>query len=142
MHLGETFERFLQQAPISVLFRALLERTLDPKELDRLFASSATHQYTRELLFSSIVKLRGAVVCGIQPAIRAADLASLGEIAALLTAVSEKLPGIEPGVCRGFVPRRPGGSSRWCTHSTPPCPRRCRAPAPRSATATPWPGPN
>ena len=37
MQLGETFERFLQQAPISVMYRALLERALDPRELDRLF---------------------------------------------------------------------------------------------------------
>ena len=108
MQLGETFERFLQKAPISVMFRALLDRTLDPKELDRLFESSATNQYTRELLFSSIVKLMGAVVCGIQPSIRAAYLASLGEIAASLTAVYEKLQGIEPGVCRGFVAETAG----------------------------------
>jgi hypothetical protein len=29
MRLGDVFERFLQQAPISVMFRALLERALD-----------------------------------------------------------------------------------------------------------------
>jgi len=101
--LGETFERFLQNAPISVMFRALLERTIDPNEIDRLFEQTATNQYTREILFSALVKLMGAVVCGVQPTIRAAYINSLGEIAATLTAVYEKLQGIEPGVCRGFV---------------------------------------
>lgn len=102
MQLGAIFERFLQKAPISVMYRALLERALDPRELDLFFERSATSQYTRELLFSSIVKLRGAVVCGAQPSVRAAYLDSLGAIAASLTAVYEKLKGIEPGVCRGF----------------------------------------
>jgi IS4 transposase len=103
MRLGDVFERFLQQAPISVMFRALLERALDPDELNRLFEQTATTQYTRELLFSSLVDLMGLVVCGVQPSVRSAYLASLGEISASLTAVYEKLQGIEPGVCRGFV---------------------------------------
>ena len=36
MRLGEVFERFIQQAPISVMFRTLLEQALDPAEIDRL----------------------------------------------------------------------------------------------------------
>lgn len=103
MQLGDTFERFLQQAPIAVMVRALLERTLDPTEIDRLFKSAATNQYTREILFSSLVKLMAAVVCGVQPSIRAAYISSLGEIAASLSAVYEKLQGVELDVCRTFV---------------------------------------
>jgi Transposase DDE domain len=103
MRLGEVFERFIQQAPISVMFRTLLEHTLDPAEIDRLFEANADHQYTREILFSSIVELMGAVVCGAQPSVRAAYLASLGEVAASLSALYEKLKGLEPGVCRAFV---------------------------------------
>jgi IS4 transposase len=103
MRLGDVFERFLQQAPISVMFRALLERALDPDELNRLFEQTATSQYTRELLFSSVVDLMGLVVCGVHPSVRSAYLASLGEISASLTAVYEKLQGIEPTVCRALV---------------------------------------
>ena len=103
MRLGEVFERFIQQAPISVMFRTLLEHAFDPAEIDRLFEENATRQYTREVLFSSIVELMGAVVCGAQPSVRAAYLASLGEIAASLTALYEKLKGLESGVCRAFV---------------------------------------
>src|SRR3954466_10652132 len=103
MQLGEAFERFIQQAPISVMFRTLLEHALDPAAIDRLFEENATRQYTREVLFSSIVELMGAVVCGAQPSVRAAYLSSLGEIAASLSALYEKLKGLGPGVCRVFV---------------------------------------
>lgn len=108
MQLGETFERFLQQAPISVMYRALLERALDPYELDRLFERESTSQYTRELLFSTVVDLMATVVFGVKPSVRAAYLASLGEIAASLTAVYEKLKGIEPGVCRALLKHTTG----------------------------------
>src|SRR3954468_19564701 len=103
MQLGEVFERFIQQAPISVMFRTLLEHALDPAEIDRLFEENASRQYTREVLFSSIVELMGAVVRGAQPSVRAAYLASLGEVAPSLSALYEKLKGVEPGVCRAFV---------------------------------------
>jgi Transposase DDE domain len=103
MQLGEVFERFIQQAPISVMFRTLLEHALDPTAIDRLFEENADRQYTREILFSSIVELMGAVVCGAQPSVRAAYLAALGEVAASLSALYEKLKGLEPGVCRAFV---------------------------------------
>src|SRR5215212_7171894 len=65
--------------------------------------SDGPSEYTREVLFSSIVELMGAVVCGAQPSVRAAYLASLGEIAASLTALYEKLKGLEPGVCLASV---------------------------------------
>jgi hypothetical protein len=102
MVLGDMFERFILDAPMPVLFRLLMERALDPKELDRMFESTATSQYTRELLFSSIVDLIAAVVCRIKPSVRRAYLDSSG-IAATLTAVYEKLKGTESAVCRSLV---------------------------------------
>jgi hypothetical protein len=74
MPLGDIFERFLQEAPISVMVRALMERALDPDELNRLFEQTATTQYTRELLFSSLVNLMSLVVCGVKPSVRSAYL--------------------------------------------------------------------
>jgi hypothetical protein len=102
MLLGDMLERFVQDAPMPVLFRLLMERALDPCELDRLFESTATRQYTRELLFSSIVDLIGAVVCRVKPSVRRAYIDHAG-IAATLTAVYEKLKGTEPAVCRALV---------------------------------------
>src|SRR3954451_20186683 len=102
MVLGDMFERFILDAPMPVLFRLLMERALDPQELDRMFESTATRQYTRELLFSSVVDLIAAVVCRMVPSVRRAYLDSSG-ILATLTAVYEKLKGTDPAVCRALV---------------------------------------
>jgi hypothetical protein len=102
MLLGDLFERFIQDAPMPVLFRLLMERALDPEELDRIFESTATRQYTRELLFSSLIDLMAACVCRLKPSVRRAYLDSSG-ITATLTAVYEKLKGTEPAVCRALI---------------------------------------
>src|SRR3954468_6753548 len=85
------------------MYRALLERALDPHELDRLFHDTAQSQRTRELLFSSMVQLMFVVVSKVHPSVRSAYLDSLDELMTSLTAVYAKLQGIEPEVCRGFV---------------------------------------
>ena len=103
MQLGPLFERFLQASPLPVMYRALLERALDPQELDRLFNDTAQTQRTRELLFSAMVRLMFAVVSKAQPSVRSAYLNSLHEVMTSLSAVYAKLQGIEPEVCRGFV---------------------------------------
>jgi IS4 transposase len=102
MVLGPVLERFIQEAPMPLIFRALLERALDPAELDAMFEATATRQYTRELLFSAIVDLLAVVVFRVQPSVRRAYLSSSG-VMATLTAVYEKLKGTEPEVCRHLV---------------------------------------
>ena len=102
MVLGDMLERFILDAPMPVLFRVLMERALDPEELDRMFESTATRQYTRELLFSAIVDLMAVVVCRFKPSVHRAYLDFSG-MAATLTAVYEKLKGTEPAVCRALV---------------------------------------
>src|SRR5262245_4806687 len=102
MVLGPILERFMQDAPMPLMFRALLERALDPAELDAMFKDTACKQRTRELLFSSIVDLLAVVVFRMQPSVRRAYLSSSG-MAATLTAVYEKLKGTEPEVSRQLV---------------------------------------
>jgi hypothetical protein len=57
MLLGDVFELFAQEAPVSVMVRATLENVLNPQALDQLFEATAQRQYTRTLLFSSVVDL-------------------------------------------------------------------------------------
>jgi hypothetical protein len=102
MILGPVLERFIQEAPMPLMFRALLERALDPADLDAMFETTATRQYTRALLFSAIVDLLAVVVFRMQPSVRRAYLSSSGMMATL-TAVSEKLQGTEPEVGRNLV---------------------------------------
>ena len=103
MLLGEIFERFIQDAPIPVLFRLFLLRALDPQELDRTFQQHAQSQYTRELLFSHVVKVMALAVFKVHSSLRQAYFHSQQELLVSLSALYEKLQGTEPGVCRGFV---------------------------------------
>ena len=58
--LNDVFERFAQDSPVPVMVRALLENTLSPQSVDELFENVAERQYTRTLLFSSVVDLMGS----------------------------------------------------------------------------------
>jgi hypothetical protein len=41
MLLGQVFERFIKESPVSVMVRGLLEKALCPQILDELFERSA-----------------------------------------------------------------------------------------------------
>lgn len=103
MILGDVFERFVQDSPLSVMARGVMENALNPTVVDRLFEDVAERQYTRKLLFSSIVDLMGLVVCRIRPAIHAAYQAHAETIDASLRAVYDKLDRTEPGLSAALV---------------------------------------
>jgi hypothetical protein len=103
MLLGQLFERFVEKTPFAVMSRSLLERTLTPEALDALFEAKADRQYTRELTFSSVVDLLGQVVTSAFPSVRAAYLDKSFGISVSLTALYNKLQGIEPDVSAQLV---------------------------------------
>jgi len=103
MVLDDIFERFAQQSPITVMARAALEHALSPQAIDTLFEQTAQRQYTRTLLFSSVVDLMGSVVSGIQPAVNAAYRAKAEALGVSLRAVYDKLDRTEPGVSAELV---------------------------------------
>ena len=61
-----------------------------------IFVRSAKTQYTRELLFSTVVNLMSLVVCGVHASVHAAHQASFEEISVSVTSVYNKINGIEP----------------------------------------------
>ena len=69
MILSDVFERFSQDAPLSVMAQGIMENALNPESLDRLFEDVAEKQFTNKLLFSTIVDLMSVVVCRIRPSI-------------------------------------------------------------------------
>jgi hypothetical protein len=101
--LDDIFERFAQQSPVSVMVRAALEHTLSPRAIDALFERTAQRQYTRTLLFSSVVDLMGAVVARVQPAVNAAYRTRAETLGVSLKAVYDKLDRTEPGVSAELV---------------------------------------
>jgi len=103
MLLEPVFTPFVESSPLSVMSRALIERALACESLDALFQEHAEHQYTRELLFSSVVDLMSLVVCGKQPSVRAAYRALREQLPVSLTSVYNKLEGIETDVSAELV---------------------------------------
>ena len=101
--LGAIFERFVEQSPVSVMVRGLMERVFAPRRMEELFEATAKVQYTRELLFSSIVELMSLVVCEIHPSVHAAYQAKARDMNVSLSAVYAKLNGIELEVSRALV---------------------------------------
>jgi hypothetical protein len=103
MVLGDIFERFIQQSPVTVMTRAALEHALAPEAIDSLFERTAQRQYTRTLLFSSVVDLMGAVVAKIQPAVNAAYRARAETLGVSIKAVYDKIDRTEPGLSAELV---------------------------------------
>ena len=66
MWLSPIFERFVEKSPVTVIVRALMEVVLAEPKLDELFEKTAQTGYTKELLFSSLVKMMTQVVCSVR----------------------------------------------------------------------------
>ena len=103
MTFGKVFEPFVNERPICVMARGVLENLLNPERIDALFARTAEVQYTRNLLFSSLVDLMGQVVLGVQPSVHAAHLAQAEKIGVSDQAVYDKLNQVELGVSAELV---------------------------------------
>jgi IS4 transposase len=101
--LDDIFERFARQSPVTVMARAALEHALSPRAIDALFERVAERQYTRTLLFSSVVDLMATVVCRVRPAINAAYRAKAETLGVSLKAVYDKLDRTEPGISAELV---------------------------------------
>ena len=98
MLLDTIFAPFVKERPICVMARAILERLLDTPRLDDLFARTAERQYTRELLFSSLVHLMSDVGLGVHPTVHAAYQAQKDTIGVSTTALYNKLDRVETEV--------------------------------------------
>lgn len=103
MILSDVFERFSQDAPLSVMAQGVLENALNPQILDELFEEFAQKQFTNKLLFSTIVDLMSVVVCRIRPSIHAAFQAKAETIGATIDAVYDKLNGTETVMSAALV---------------------------------------
>jgi Transposase DDE domain len=103
MLLDTIFAPFVKERPICVMAWAVLERLLDAPRIDDLFARTAQQQYTRELLFSSLVQLMSEVIVGVHPTVHAAYQANKAVIRVSTTALYNKLDRVETGVSAALV---------------------------------------
>lgn len=100
--MDDVLRRFVAKAPVAVLVRATLAHVLADTTLDALFRRTAQAQYTRELTFSTLVRLLIQVTFGQQPSVHAAYRRS-DDVAVSVTAVYDKLNRLETGVATALV---------------------------------------
>jgi IS4 transposase len=101
--LSPVFAPFIKNSPVSVMARGMLERVMNPEQLDHWFDTTAKAQYTKDLLFSTLFELMSQVVQGHQRSIHAAFQASKDDIAVSITSIYNKLNGMEPSTSAALV---------------------------------------
>jgi hypothetical protein len=93
--LPAVFKPFVEESPISIMARGMIERVLNPEQLNQWFNATANNQYTKDLLFSSLFDIMSLVVHGRHRSVHAAYQASKEDICVSITSVYNKLNGIE-----------------------------------------------
>jgi hypothetical protein len=101
--IGDIFERFVEQTPLTVMVRAIMERIFATEQLEQLFEDTAERQYTRELLFSSVVGIMSLVVCGIYPSVGSAYKAFEKVVGVSKVSLYAKINGLEPKLSQALV---------------------------------------
>jgi len=100
-------ERFAEQAPVAVMARLGLQRALSAEWVDEVFEAHRGGQYTRELLFSTVVDLMSLVALGLRPSLRAAAQKRRElphrELPVSLTALYDKVNRTEPTLVQALV---------------------------------------
>ena len=90
---SDIFQRFIQQRPVATMVLVLLENFLNAGKLDRWFNTVRQSQYTKDILFSSLIGLMLNVICNIRPSVHSAYRHS--EIQASVVALYAKLQHME-----------------------------------------------
>jgi IS4 transposase len=100
--LDEVFERFAEHAPVAVLARLGLQRAMSADWVDEVFEQHRRGQYTRELLFSTVVDLMGLVALGLRPSLHAAAQKAR-DLPVSLAALYDKVNRTDPALVRALV---------------------------------------
>jgi Transposase DDE domain len=103
MLFAPLFERFTKNTPLTVMTRALLENALQPEPLNDLFERLADKQYTKELLFSTVVDTMALVACRIYKSPHAVYVEHGDWFPVTLKCFYEKLAGMEFPIMRELV---------------------------------------
>jgi hypothetical protein len=101
--LGKVFEPLVEHRPLCVMARGVLAYLFNAERIDALFARTAKVQYTRAVLFSSVVDLMGQVVLGVQPRVHAAYPAQADQLGVSEQAIYDTLNHVALGVSAELV---------------------------------------
>jgi len=95
-------ERFEQHAPAGVMARMALEHALPAGWVDEVFEAHRQRQYSRELLFSTVVELTTLVSLGLRPSLHAAAR-QMPSLPVSLASLYDKVNHTEPAILRALV---------------------------------------
>lgn len=94
-------QKFSEKSPVTVMVQGVLERVFNAEKIDAWFENVREVQYTRNILFSSLVSIMLQVVCRAKDNVYSAYLDS--DIDATRQAVYDKLKNIETKTVREIV---------------------------------------
>lgn len=103
MFAAEVFERLAKKHPEAVMVRAVMEQAMPPGFVDDVFKRTASAQYTRKLLFSTLVRLLSLVVCRVRSSMHACIVAMQGELCVTTKSIYNKLNGTETKVAEALL---------------------------------------
>ena len=138
--MDEILQKFLDKAPVAVMIRATLARTMADSTLDDLFERHAESQYTRDLTFGALIRLMTQVVFCTYPSVNAAYREN-DEIPVSITSVYNKLNGLETGISQALVAETAGAMAGPRGPARRPRRAGRRACGCAPSTATSWPAP-
>ena len=95
-------ERFERHAPAGVMARMALEYALPAGWVDAVFEAHRQKQYSRELLFSTVVELTTLVSLGLRPSLHAAAR-QMATLPVSLGSLYDKVNHTEPAILRALV---------------------------------------
>lgn len=97
------FRAFAAQRPFATVTQMVMRRLLAPEHLDQLFEDHAQQQYHRSLFFSDLTGLVSGVVLGKHKSVNAGYKMLKDRLDVSVTAVYDKLQGVELSLARQLV---------------------------------------
>ncbi len=94
-------QKFSEKSPVSVIVQALVEHLLNAEKMDAWFETKRDVQYTKKILFSSLIGIMLQVVCRLKDNVHTAYLDSNIEVSR--QALYDKLKNVELGTSQELV---------------------------------------
>jgi IS4 transposase len=108
MLLRGVLSRFEKESPFTVMAHVTLEQALQPEWVNDVFEKHSDGQYTRTLLFSTVVEAMSLVSLGLSPSVHAAAKNLGDQLTVSLASLYNKINGVHTAVVRALV----GGSAQ------------------------------
>jgi hypothetical protein len=102
MMMDAVVQQCAKHSPVTVMARLALQRALDPAWIDAMFERECGAQYTRELLFSTVVELMSVVAVGLRPSVHAAAQAR-EDLPVSIQALYDKIRRTQPNLVQALV---------------------------------------